>query len=166
MGLFHDWISRLAAPSHHTSVEVSLPGSMQPGPIRTATHPCYYVEMSLIWNPISILQVSSGAEHGQDQCRDHVEPVCPGHEICHGRSVMVSIHSPPGMWSVCVCVCVCVWFVCVIDRENERDSVEWRARKRCVRQGGGGEFSMCLQMCLLYSNWFRVRQPGCLLRLQ
>lgn len=32
-------------------------------------------------------QVPTGAERGQDQRRDHVEPLRPGYEVRHGRSV-------------------------------------------------------------------------------
>lgn len=32
-------------------------------------------------------QVPAGAERGQDQRRDHVEPLRPGYEVRHGRSV-------------------------------------------------------------------------------
>lgn len=34
-------------------------------------------------------QVSTGTERGQDQCGGHVEHVCPRHEICHGRWVLL-----------------------------------------------------------------------------
>lgn len=54
-------------------------------------------------NPFQSHQVSTGAEYGQDQRRDHVEPLCPGYEVRHGRSVMLPIRQ---ICRVHVCVCV------------------------------------------------------------
>ena len=58
------------------------------------------------WDPFQFHQVSTGAECGQDQRRDHVEPLCPGYEVCNGRSVSLRIRRLPLVWGH---VCVCEW---------------------------------------------------------
>lgn len=55
------------------------------------------------WDPFQFHQVSTGAERGQDQRRDHVELLRPGYEVCNGRSVLLRIRRLPLVLRARVC---------------------------------------------------------------
>lgn len=56
------------------------------------------------WNPFQFRQVSAGAERRQDQRWDHVEPLCPGYEVCNGRWVVLLIKPSPARGGTLVLV--------------------------------------------------------------